>query len=71
MVDILRIDTMIFAIFADVLLLLISAQGFPHVKGIFRSAFARWIIAIVIDDPTINTIARRSGRPISMKVLSI
>lgn len=70
MIDIFGIDAVILAIFTDVLLLLVSAQGLSHVKSIFRSAFARWVIAIVIDDAAIHTIAGRLGGQISMSVYS-
>ncbi len=59
MIDILGIDAVILAIFTDVLLLLVSAQGLSHVKSIFRNAFARWVVAIVVDDAAIHTIAGR------------
>lgn len=45
-----------FAVLSDMLLLLISAQGFPHVKGIFSCFLAGGIVAVVIEYTPENTI---------------
>lgn len=61
MVDVFRVDSMVFAIFPDIPLMFIPRQGLSHIKGIFRGTSARRVIAVITDDPPIHAIAVWQG----------
>jgi len=58
MIQVLRVDSEVLAVFSDVLELLVPLQWLPHVKCIFSSfRLSRWVVSVVVYDAAVYAIA--------------
>lgn len=58
MIQVLRVDSKVLAVFPDVLEFLVPLQGLPHVKCILSSfRLSRWVVSVVVNDAAVYAIA--------------
>jgi hypothetical protein len=58
MIQVLRVDSEVLAVFSDVLEFLVPLQGLPHVKCILSSfRLSRWVVSVVVNNAAVYAIA--------------